>query len=76
MTSRYTPDPHIRPGVATAEEGIVLLDGPNGVAVSLTAEAAAETGRSLVDAAAEALKQRAAGKTGTPGEDGEGSDAG
>ncbi|MBE1526902.1 hypothetical protein GGC65_001358 [Sphingopyxis sp. OAS728] len=76
MTSRYPPDPHIRPGIATAEEGIVLLDGPNGVAISLTAEAAAETGRSLVDAAAEALKQRAAGKTGTPTDGDEISDAG
>lgn len=76
MTSRYPPDPHVRPGVATAEEGLVLLDGPNGVAISMTAEAAAETGRSLVNAAAEALKQRGAGKTEALGNDGEGSDAG
>lgn len=33
------------------EEGLVLLDGPNGVAVTMTAYAASETGKSLIEAA-------------------------
>jgi len=49
--------PKTAPGVATAEQGIVMLDGPDGVAVSLTPEAAEQTGRSLIDAAAEAMRQ-------------------
>lgn len=49
--SRSAPQPHSDPGVATAEDGLVILDGPNGVAVTMTAFAAAATGRSLVNAA-------------------------
>jgi len=45
-------------GVATAEQGIVLLDGPGGVAVAMTPEAAESTGRSLIAAAEEAANQR------------------
>ncbi len=57
------PDsPQIRPetlsGIATAEEGLVMLDGPDGIAVTMTAEAADGTGRSLIDAAGDALGQR------------------
>lgn len=44
-------------GVATAECGEVMLDGPNGVAVSMTPNAAEQTARSLL-AAAEAAKQQ------------------
>lgn len=40
-----------KPGAATAEQGQVTLDGPNGVAVAMTPEAAAETGRRLIAAA-------------------------
>lgn len=40
------------PGKATAEQGVVLLDGPEGVAVAMTAEAAALTAQSLLAAAA------------------------
>ena len=40
-----------RPGVATVEGGLVLLDGPDGVAVTMTAYAASETGKSLIEAA-------------------------
>ncbi len=47
-------------GVATAEQGIVMLDGPDGIAVSMTAEAADRTGRSLIDAAEVAARQIAA----------------
>lgn len=44
-------------GHATAEEGIVMLDGPNGVAVAMTALAARATGESLIAAAREATDQ-------------------
>ena len=47
-------EPHDRPGVASAEQGIVLLDGPDGVAVAMTPDAAEATGHSLVTAAGEA----------------------
>lgn len=62
MTNSPSPvaEPEREPGVATAEEGVVMLDGPDGVAVSLTPEAAEQTGRSLIDAAAEAERQLAA----------------
>ena len=39
------------PGKASVEEGLVLLDGPDGVAVTRTAYAASETGKSLLEAA-------------------------
>ncbi|OAN59858.1 hypothetical protein [Sphingomonas sp. TDK1] len=51
-------------GVATAELGLVLLDGPNGVAVAMTPEAAEATGRSLLAAAETAAGQRERGETG------------
>lgn len=50
-------------GVATAEEGIVMLDGPDGVAVSMTAEAAHGTGRSLIAAAEQASAQHSKPKS-------------
>lgn len=50
--------PEKQGGVAAAEAGQVILDGPNGVAVSMTPEAAQETARSLLSAAAEASCQR------------------
>lgn len=56
--------PRSDPGAATAESGIVLLDGPDGVAVSMTAEAARLTADSLKQAAAEAERQ---GESTTPG---------
>ncbi|RYE02697.1 MAG: hypothetical protein EOP61_07600 [Sphingomonadales bacterium] len=53
--------PHTEPekkgGVATAERGVVMLDGPDGVAVSMTAQAAEDTGRSLIAAAERARDQ-------------------
>ena len=45
-------------GVASAEDGHVVLDGPDGVAVTMTAQAAAETGERLIRAAAEAAQQQ------------------
>ncbi|WP_445190687.1 hypothetical protein [Sphingobium sp. HWE2-09] len=45
-------------GVANAEKGLVILDGPDGVAVTMTPEAALKTGESLIAAAAAARDQR------------------
>jgi len=42
------------PGKATAEDGVVLLDGPGGVAVTMTPEAAELTADSLHAAASQA----------------------
>lgn len=44
-------EPESVAGRATAENGIVMLDGPNGVAVAMTPAAARDTGRSLIAAA-------------------------
>lgn len=44
-------------GTASAEEGVVVLDGPDGVAITLTPEAAEGTGHSLIAAAQEARRQ-------------------
>jgi len=49
--------PHKQPSHVTAEEGEVNVDGPGGIAVSFTPDAAEETGRRLVDAASEARSQ-------------------
>jgi hypothetical protein len=46
------------PGKAVAEAGVVILDGPDGIAVTMTAYAALETGKSLVEAARLAGEQR------------------
>lgn len=44
-------------GQATAEEGLVMLDGPDGVAVTMTAGAARRTGEALIAAAGVAEEQ-------------------
>lgn len=46
------------PGAASAESGQVLLDGPDGIAVALSPDAAEETARRLL-AAAEAARGQA-----------------
>lgn len=51
-------EPETKPGVATAEEGVVLLDGPHGIAMTLTADCAARTGERLIEAAAAAERQK------------------
>ena len=51
-------EPETQPGVAHADDGVVMLDGPDGVAVAMTPAAAAETGRRLIAAAEEAAVQR------------------
>ncbi|MDO9367365.1 MAG: hypothetical protein Q7T68_02250 [Sphingopyxis sp.] len=53
------PQPETEPGIASAEDGLVFLDGPDGVAMTMTADAAARTGQSLIDAAAVAERQKA-----------------
>ncbi|RMB52235.1 hypothetical protein C8J44_3264 [Sphingomonas sp. PP-CE-3A-406] len=65
---------HDEASTVTAEHGQVLVDGPDGVAVSLTPDAAVETSDRLLDAAVEAQgqilieaqaeKERAARKSG------------
>lgn len=49
--------PMDEPGIATAEGGLVLLDGPDGIAVTLTPQAAESTAQNLLAAARDALKQ-------------------
>lgn len=49
--------PETEPGVASAEDGLVVLDGPDGLALTMTADAATRTGQSLIDAAALAEQQ-------------------
>jgi hypothetical protein len=48
------------PSKVDAQDGTVIVDGPDGVAVSLTADAALETGGRLIDAAALARGQELA----------------
>lgn len=61
MTKDGLPnEPEDQPGIAIAEQGVVLLDGPNGVAIAMTPDAAASTARSLLAAAEEARAQRSA----------------
>ena len=53
---------HSEPSNVVAEQGEVLVEGPDGVAVTLTPDAAEETGRRLLRAASEArLQSRADG---------------
>lgn len=48
---------HTEPGIANAEAGLVVLDGPDGIAITMTADAAAGTGHSLIAAARIAERQ-------------------
>ncbi|MBV1688474.1 hypothetical protein KRR38_12505 [Novosphingobium sp. G106] len=57
MESPSVPQPQTEPGYASAEQGLVILDGPDGVAVTMTPDAAAKTGESLISAAATAERQ-------------------
>ncbi|MCJ8157787.1 hypothetical protein MKI88_10280 [Sphingomonas sp. LaA6.9] len=47
----YGLQPLTSPGIASAEGGLVVLDGPDGVAITMTPDAAARTGHSLITAA-------------------------
>ena len=55
------------PSEVNAEQGVVIVDGPNGVAYSLTPEAARRTAQALRIAARQARHQRS-GATSAPGE--------
>ena len=46
------------PSEVIVEAGEVFVDGPDGVAVTLTPDAAEETARRLAEAAAEARRQK------------------
>ena len=48
---------HDVPTRVTAEEGEVMLDGPDGLAVSFTPEAASKSAQALAEAAGEAHRQ-------------------
>ncbi|MBO9711871.1 MAG: hypothetical protein J7495_03060 [Sphingomonas sp.] len=50
-------EPSETAGTASAEEGVVMLDGPNGVAVAMTPECATQTAESLLAAAETARRQ-------------------
>lgn len=58
------PAPREDAGQASAEDGVVMLDGPDGVAVTMTADAAVQTADSLLAAAEMARRQLAASATG------------
>ena len=51
---------HDTAGEAVAERGVVMLEGPEGTALSLTPAAAKLTGESLLRAAAKAEQQHEA----------------
>jgi hypothetical protein len=69
MSDRRTiPGPREDAGHATAEDGVVILDGPDGVAVTMTADAAALTAERLHAAALQARRQMAAAKPGVEGQ--------
>ena len=48
---------HSEPSDVNAEAGQVLVEGPDGVAVSMTPEAAEETARRMIIAASQARSQ-------------------
>lgn len=56
----HSREPFDQPGEASVEQGLVLLDGPDGVAFAMTPEAAEATGQRLVDAAAAARDEASA----------------
>ena len=51
VEERTNAGPFEKGGTAVAEEGYVLLDGPDGIAIAMTPSAAEETGSSLLAAA-------------------------
>jgi hypothetical protein len=61
MDSKSPLKPRHDAGVATAIDGVVVLDGPDGVAVTMTADAAAQTADSLHAAAMEARRHPGTG---------------
>ena len=61
MTDRHTAlKPREDAGKATADSGVVILEGPDGVAVTMTPDAASRTADSLHEAARQAREDRLA----------------
>ena len=60
-----------KPSDVSAEDGVVNVDGPDGVDVGLTPEAAFETSNRLLDGATEAAGQRHHGEDGKSGQTGD-----
>jgi hypothetical protein len=50
---------HDQPSYVVAEQGAIIIDGPAGVAITMTAAAAEETARRLLAAVADARRQQA-----------------
>lgn len=59
---------HDEPSDVAAEDGMVIVDGPNGVAVTLTPSAAVETSHRLLDGGLEAQGQCVRQKAAEQGE--------
>lgn len=57
MTVNSSTEPYANPGIASAEEGQVILEGPDGFAITMTPDAAVATGRSLIEAGEQAREQ-------------------
>lgn len=51
MNDHGPTQPYGEPGIASVEDGQVVLDGPDGIAITLTPHAARKTGESLIAAA-------------------------
>ena len=63
MRDRHMKDEHgdhVKPSDVTADHGSVVIDGPDGVAVSMTPDAALETSERLLRAGLEAHGQNVA----------------
>ncbi|WP_332805618.1 hypothetical protein [Sphingomonas sp. RT2P30] len=61
MTNQHSATgvpPHDVPMDAVAEQGFVLVDGPDGVAVTLTPKAASGSAQSIAQAASDAAQQK------------------
>lgn len=52
--------PHDNPSDVDAEDGVVIIEGPEGLALSMTPEAAEETSQRLLFGAAKAKGQQVA----------------
>jgi hypothetical protein len=58
MSDNRATQPLAEPAEASAEDGHVVVDGPDGFAITLTAEAATITGERLIEAGRIARRQR------------------
>jgi len=56
---------HAQASQVTAERGEIIIDGPDGVAVTMSPEAAEETARRLIEAVGEARRQAVRPGTGS-----------